>query len=296
MTSTECRGPAAHHVGLTAAVIAVLVAVAPSAASFATTAVPAEQAFPARTAVPLEAPIDDLDARIASARAALASAEGRVLDDAARSALASELEEAAAVLADARAARTWPLGAQKAGELTAMAADAAAAVRGLDTEVASLEVAVGDWEAEQDRIAAEQEAARVAAERARPAAAGAASGTGAGGAASGAAHVEQIWTAGGQGEIDACRGSVDVPGIASYLGAAFYAAEHWSCGGSTWSGLGAGALVEFPGYGVYRVAGVVSGLAYGSDASAIPAGYAGYYQTCIGGSGSNMAVWLLAPA
>jgi hypothetical protein len=112
-------------------------------------------------------------------------------------------------------------------------------------------------------------------------------------AAVGGVHIEGIWTSGGQAEIDACRGAVNVAPVASYLGGAFYAAEHWSCGGSAWGGIGVGALVEFSGYGTYQVAGRIGGLSYGSDASVLPGGYAGYYQTCVGGSSSNMTVWLL---
>ncbi len=166
-------------------------------------------------------------------------------------------------------------------------------------KVTDVNEAVKAWEAEQARLAAEA-AARAAAEAAQAAKA-AQSARGARGSSAAATtskhHVEKIWTAGGQGEIDACRGSVNVSAIANYLGAAFYAAEHWGCGGSSWGKIGIGSTISVPGHGEYRVAGIHSGLVYGqSSANDIPRGYAGYYQTCVGGSNRNMAVWLLQPA
>ena len=159
--------------------------------------------------------------------------------------------------------------------------------------MATVATAVAAWETEQARIAAAQEAARQAAEAAARAPARVRTAGAVAGAVATGPYVERIWAAGGQAEIDACRGSVNVSGIAGYLGAAFYAAEHWSCGGRAWSGLGTGSLVSFPGYGLYEVSGRVGGLAYGADASVLPAGYDGYYQTCVSGSASNMTVWLL---
>lgn len=222
-----------------------------------------------------------------------ASAE-RVLDDAVRTELQASITHAEEVAQQARNSVVWP------GESIAdvAAADAAAlteASGALETQLAQLETAVEAWEAEQARLEAEAEAARQAA----AAAAAAANARGrqsvprAAVAGLGLAHAEGIWTSGGQAQIDACRGSVNVSGIAGYLGGGFYAAEHWSCGGSAWGGIGVGALVEFPGYGVYQVAGRLGGLSYGANASVLPKGYAGYYQTCIGGSGSNMTVWML---
>lgn len=239
--------------------------------------------------------IDGLEAAVVAATAARAAAEGRVLGEAPRATLTARVELAERALGAADAVLVWPDASLRPG----VAADA---VLSLDEAEGALAVAQEDlataveaWEAEQARIAAE-EAARAAA----AAAAAAAPRTRVVGptaaAGSAVAHIEGIWTSGGQAEIDACRGSVNVPVVAGYLGGAFYAAEHWGCGGSAWGRIGTGSLVEFPGYGTFRVAGIVSGLAYGSNASAVPGGYAGYYQTCIGGSSSNMAVWLLQRA
>ncbi|QNO36457.1 hypothetical protein H4J02_07895 [Protaetiibacter sp. SSC-01] len=240
-----------------------------------------------------------LEAELADAAAAHEAADGRVLDDAVRVALTSEIELAHQALVDARSLLVWPEESLRAGLTEAallLVEEGEAALVAAQEELAT---AVAAWEAEQARIAAE-EAARAAAAAAAAAPharwVGASRGAAPASVAGGVAHVEGIWTSGGQGQIDACRGSVNVPQIAGYLGGAFYAAEHWGCGGSAWGRIGAGSLVEFSGYGTYRVAGVVSGLVYGADASAIPRGYAGYYQTCIGGSGSNMAVWLLERA
>ncbi|MFT4283256.1 MAG: hypothetical protein QM598_00305 [Protaetiibacter sp.] len=275
---------------LAAAVVVAVVVLAPVSDVSAEPASGARASLaPTASLATLVERLDELDATVHSSRAALVAADGHVLEETTRTALASELERADAALLESRAVLVWPPGSQPSGALDEVAVAVSGQVQALGERVAAVTDAVAAWEAEQARIAAEQEAARAAAAAARTRVAAG------GGRApvSGVAHVEGIWTSGGQAEIDACRGSVNVPGIAGYLGASFYAAEHWSCGGSAWGRIGAGAMVQFPGYGTYRVAGVVSGLAYGSDASVVPGGYAGYYQTCIGGSGSNMAVWLL---
>ena len=262
------------------------------AASYTTDAVASEQGL-------LVASIEALDAELAAARTAHEEADGRVLDEDARTALASEIETAEQTTREARALLAWPEAALPAGVAESTAASVDESLASLTAAGEELTAAVEAWEVEQERIAAEEAAraaaAAAAASWAQPRSASAGGAVGAAGPA--VAHVEGIWTSGGQGQIDACRGSVNVSAIAGYLGGAFYAAEHWGCGGSAWGRIGSGSLVEFPGYGTFRVAGIVSGLVYGvSDASAIPRGYAGYYQTCIGGSGSNMAVWLLQRA
>jgi len=276
---------------LHAAVVVAVVVLTPVAEVSAEPASGARASLaPTASLPPLVERLDELDATAHSARAALVASDGHVLEETTRTALASELERADAALLESRAVLVWPPGSQPSGALDEVAVAVSGQVHALGERVAAVTDAVAAWEAEQARIAAEQEAARAAA------AAAARTRVAAGGGrapVSGVAHVEGIWTSGGQAEIDACRGSVNVPGIAGYLGASFYAAEHWSCGGSAWGRIGAGAMVQFPGYGTYRVAEVVSGLVYGSEASVVPGGYAGYYQTCIGGSGSNMAVWLL---
>jgi hypothetical protein len=214
----------------------------------------------------------------------------RVLDESSRVQLRAAITRATQVAERVRTSVVWPGTTLEA----TVAADAVAldhASVALASAVSGVDDAVTAWEAEQARLAeaeAARQAAAAAAAAARQAGAPRAAPAGVAGV-----HIESIWTSGGQPEIDACRGSVNVSAVASYLGAGFYAAEHWSCGGSAWRGIGTGSLVEFAGYGTYRVAGLVGGLSYGVDASVLPAGYAGYYQTCIGGSSSNMTVWLL---
>jgi hypothetical protein len=233
-----------------------------------------------------------LEAASANARTAWEQSADRVLDEGARTELSTAIANAERVADEVRHRVVWP-GETPEATLAADTAALEGASSSLDSGLAQVNDAVAAWEAEQARLAAEAaaEAARQAA--AAAAARGGSRGGGAAPAGSGVAHIEGIWTSGGQAEIDACRGSVNVSPVASYLGAAFYAAEHWSCGGSAWGRIGVGGVVEFPGYGTYQVAGLIGGLSYGADASVLPAGYAGYYQTCIGGSSSNMTVWLL---
>ncbi|PZQ91480.1 MAG: hypothetical protein DI534_00360 [Leifsonia xyli] len=237
--------------------------------------------------------LDELRSATAAATDELDASEGKVLDETARTGLAQALREADAVVVAAQQQLIWPDGALPAASGEAVYADLADVGASVDAGVTAVTESVDAWTAEQARLAAEEEARR-AAERAAASRPGVARAAAPAGATGGLAVIESIWTSGGQAEIDACRGSVDMPDIASYLGGGFYAAEHWRCGGSAWGGVGAGAIVQFPGYGVYQVVGRVGGLVYGVDASAVPAGYDGYYQTCIGGSSSNMTVWLLS--
>lgn len=248
---------------------------------------PGEQLVHARAAAKLRV----LEQARSAAQLVWDDSADRVLDESPRVQLHAAITRATQVAERVRTSVVWPGTTVEA----TVAADAVAldhASVALASAVSGVDDAVAAWEAEQARLAAEAEAARQAAAAAAAAArqAGAPRAAPAGVAG---VHIESIWTSGGQPEIDACRGSVNVAAVASYLGAGFYAAEHWPCGGSAWRGIGTGSLVEFAGYGTYRVAGLVGGLSYGVDASALPAGYAGYYQTCIGGSSSNMTVWLL---
>jgi len=231
-----------------------------------------------------------LEARASAGRVAWTTADGQLLAAGQRDALATSLAEAATLLGDPRRILD--------------AVDEAAAERYLDElraaggrigqEMTRLGDEIVNWHAAQTRLAAQRAAERAAQKTSRPAPRSSPAGSVT--ASAPRARTERIWTTGGQAQIDRCRGAVDVTGLAAYLGGDFYAAEHWRCGGSAWSGIRSGAVVTFPGYGTYRVVGRVGGLAYGADATAIPSGYAGYYQTCIGGSSSNMTVWLLARA
>lgn len=236
--------------------------------------------------------IQELSRAASAAAAAWEDTADRVLDDAVRASVHQAIAHADGLAQGARYRVVWP-GERAEDVAAALTRELDEASAALAAQLAELEEAVAAWEAEQARLEAEAEAARQAAAEAAAAAARVHAGAPRAVAGSGVAHVEGIWTSGGQAQIDACRGSVNVGAVASYLGGAFYAAEHWSCGGSAWGGIGVGALVEFPGYGVYRVDGRIGGLSYGADASVLPAGYGAYYQTCIGGSASNMTVWLL---
>lgn len=232
-----------------------------------------------------------LRTRVEDARHALVASEGRVLDDAARTELGDTIRKAQDAVREAQL-----LGAIAAPGAMPDPGTGVTKLRalGVDLEAATVSVgtAVAAWETEQARIAAAQEAARLAAEAA--AASRARVTTSAVGAAGVAGpYVEGIWTSGGQAEIDACRGSVNLPDVAGYLGGGFYAAEHWSCGGRAWSAIETGSLVSFPGYGLFEVVGRVGGLPSGSYASSLPGGYDGYYQTCMNGDVNNLHVWLL---
>jgi len=239
---------------------------------------------------PVNAPIAKLEAGIAKAKDALTASHGRVLDESTRTrldALIRSSDEAVRfgrMLAAISAPGTMPDFSASLG------ATQTELVGEIESAIATVEAAVVAWEAVQARIAAEKEAARLAAEAAARAPARSRTAVAAVGAGP---HTEGIWTSGGQAEIDACRGSVNLSDIAGYLGGSFYAAEHWSCGGRVWAGIGTGELVSFPGFGLYQVAGRVGGLPAGSFASSLPSGYDGYYQTCMNGNTNNLYVWLL---
>jgi hypothetical protein len=92
-----------------------------------------------------------------------------------------------------------------------------------------------------------------------------------------AGYVENVWAAGFQTQVDACRGGVDL--TAAYgvptIG------ERWGCGGSRFPT--AGTIVRLTGIraGLYRVGPVVAVLdAYRDSPADIPRGYALLYQTC----------------
>jgi hypothetical protein len=90
-----------------------------------------------------------------------------------------------------------------------------------------------------------------------------------------------VWTAGFQDQVNACRGGVDM--TARY--GMRIVGEHWSCGGSSFPTY-AGAIVRFTGLdaGTYRVIGLVATLdAYTAHTSQVPHNYAMLYQTCRGG-------------
>jgi len=286
-----------RHIVLVLAVVAVLIAAfarpIDTRAAVTMDVVVSDAATTQQVRASTAAKLSTLEAAVASAQSAWESSDDRVLDEAARTKLQTAITDAQQAVEEVRTGVVWP-GTALETAAAAAAATIADAKATLASGVTDVDDAVAAWEAEQARLAAEAEAARRAAAAAATAAAARAAAPRHSAVAGGAGmHLESIWTSGGQAQLDACRGAVNVSPVASYLGAGFYAAEHWSCGGSAWGGIGTGALVEFAGYGTYQVAGRIGGLSYGVDASVLPGGYAGYYQTCVGGSSSNMTVWLL---
>lgn len=247
-------------------------------------------------------------AALAAAQTVLDDSEGHVLDESPREALASVISNTKTMLAqaDTRASllnvnlkhayegvyRTANDGGDAAeiqevvfavesltGEFPDVTVD-------LDAEIGAVQEAVAAWTAEQERLAAE-EAARQAA---------AAAGRQTHSPSGSASLTENIWTSGGQAEVDACRGSVNWLPATAYTGGDFYAMEHWGCGGSAWKNVGVGSRITVTGTanGLYEVVGTVGGLVYGStDLGAVPQGYDGYFQTCFGGSNKNMTVFLM---
>ncbi|WP_350348904.1 hypothetical protein ABIQ69_02905 [Agromyces sp. G08B096] len=225
-----------------------------------------------RVAAVQRAAEDALSSAVADAEAAVAEASAKVD--------ASELANALPRLRATDASPTELRAA--AGELAEIAA--------------RLRAAIAAYDAEQQRLAAEAaaaEAARAAEAAADDAASdgdspwsgpsGGAGGIPAGG--TGVDHVEYVYGWGDQSAVDACAGSVffDVYGGAGL-------AEHWHCGGSefpTW----AGAIIEIPGYGLYRSEGIAAVLdAYVNTTEDLPTGFDLFYQTCLGGDTSRLAI------
>ena len=107
--------------------------------------------------------------------------------------------------------------------------------------------------------------------------------------ASGAAPVDYsavVWTAGWQGEIDACRGAVDV---GDHYGTPVIA-EHWFCGGSFFPGEGSTITLTGAVTGTFRVGPVAVVLNAATDnAASIPHGFDLLYQTCRDGSSATMS-------
>lgn len=105
----------------------------------------------------------------------------------------------------------------------------------------------------------------------------------------GAASVDYsavVWTAGWQGEIDACRGAVDV---GDHYGTPVIA-EHWFCGGSLFPGEGSTITLTGAVTGTFRVGPVAVVLNAATDnAAAIPHGFDLLYQTCRDGSSATMS-------
>ena len=265
-----------------------------------------------------------------AARAALADSAGRVLAESARTELAAGIRATADKVDRADAAvdtanrlvgdhrttgsyfsasadfvtATALLRVEVDDDLVALSDDLAAATQAVTDAVAA-------WQAEQERLAAEEAARVAAAEAARVAAESAAAeeaaretaaadgGGSAGGAsasptaagAAGAATLDKhVWTSGFQNEIDACNGAVDV--TARYGVAVI--AEHWSCGGSGFPA--SGSVISLTGIrsGSYLVGGVAAVLnAHTQGTSDVPRGYDLLYQTCINGSDSAMSFTVL---
>jgi hypothetical protein len=121
----------------------------------------------------------------------------------------------------------------------------------------------------QDEQAAEEAAAAAAAEAAAAQTAR---------ATVASASTVNVWTAGWQAQINACRGGVD---ITAHYGTPTVA-QHWGCGGSSFP-TAADTIVRFAGLdaGIYRVIGVVAVLdVYMAKTNQLPRGYNMLFQTC----------------
>lgn len=230
-----------------------------------------------------QARFDELLAGRDAARVALDDSAGTVLDESAREALAAALEESDEREADAQAELTAAgelLDRARAADRSVLAlgapqreaADAVGAqefpglerfaesVDALDEPVAAVAVAVGAWQAEQERILRER-------------------------------YTNHVWASGWHPELDACQGSVDV---SAHYGISAIA-EHWSCGGKDFPDE-PGTLITLTGVhaGTYRVEGIVKMLDQNTATTAdLPRGYDLVYQTCQNGQSSTMSITAL---
>ena len=280
-------------------------------------------AFTAQRRAQTEA-IGRATAALDSAGRTLADSAGRVLDDTCRTALADGIRALEAVVA--RVGRAVDQANQlvdshrsSGSYFSASAEFGQAADRLPDDGVEALDLltdqvsaaggsvtaAVLVWQADQDRLAAEESARSAAAEAARLAAeaeaavavnagrttANSTSGSNGTDTSAAAATVDKyVWTNGFQSEIDACNGAVDVTGN---YGVAVIA-EHWSCGGSWFPGSGSVITLSGVRSGTYRVGGVAAVLNANTQGTGdVPRGYDLLYQTCIDGSNSTMSFTVL---
>jgi len=100
-----------------------------------------------------------------------------------------------------------------------------------------------------------------------------------------------VWTTGGQTEVDACKGPVDM--TAAY--GVPVIGEHWFCGGSDFPTTD-GTIITLTGTqaGKWRIGGVAATLnKQTQDTRAIPRGNDLMYQTCRNGSNTTMTFTLL---
>jgi hypothetical protein len=272
------------------------------------------------------ASVDATTTLIAESQKIVDDADGKVLDEAARDALVTEIDRATSLVGVANQEQKQTSAAVKslkpepdmfgrthaasAKELARYRFESASHLTGVAEPLAAADAAVtgavAAWQTEQDRIAAEAaaaEAARVvAAQAAADRAAAAASrsrgssrdasapysGGTAAAPSSSASYTKNVWTSGFQSEINACRGAVDV--TANYGTTAI--AEHWSCGGRSFP-TSAGTIVTLTGVfsGTYRIVGIVAILNLATNTTAdVPHGYDMIYQTCINGSSARMSL------
>ncbi|MEO6200895.1 MAG: hypothetical protein ABIX44_07015 [Cryobacterium sp.] len=164
--------------------------------------------------------------------------------------------------------------------------------------VRAVNIAVVAWRAEQKRLAAAKaraaRAARalsvtVARARLHSRAIVAPARPGRSTPARAAKYTKNVWTAGWQAQIDACRGAVDLTG---HYGVRVIA-EHWGCGGSRFPRSG---TVRLSGRyaGTYTVGRIVAVLDVRSQGTRnVPRGYGLLYQTCLNGSNATMAFRVL---
>ncbi|WP_104170604.1 hypothetical protein [Cryobacterium sp. M23] len=100
-----------------------------------------------------------------------------------------------------------------------------------------------------------------------------------------------VWTSGGQTEIDACKGPVDLTPVYGLP----VIGEHWFCGGSEFP-TKEGTVITLTGTqaGRWSIGGVAATLnKQTQDTRAIPRGYELMYQTCRNGSNTTMTFTLL---
>jgi hypothetical protein len=242
------------------------------------------------------AAIESADRDIASAEEALSQSDGKVLDEAARDALATKLtttksdrDAAQERLASWRAVRLNlfqydDLDFSTAAVILTARAPIALIIN-LESDIAAVSGAVELWEEEQARIA---EQGRLEAERVSVAAENARTATGKPAPTTSttprdSVYSKNVWTSGWQAEIDACKGAVDI--TSKYDLAVI--AEHTNCGGGSFPSA-SGTIVKLTGVraGTYRILGVVATLPSTSGSSQIPRGYDLLFQVC--GSGKTI--------
>jgi hypothetical protein len=227
--------------------------------------------------------IAEASTKLTAADRVLASSHGRTLEETTRAALADRIRRAEQVLAAARIElanltpadlgtvykKGSPEGLQEAAsdvqhaKLTAIRGIAGSVTDVVDAQ-SKVAAAVTSWNAHRNAAAA----AKVRA----------------------SAHVEHVWAAGFQTQVNACRGSVvltkqyGVPTIG----------ERWDCGGSQFAKQGQYVRLTGLMSGLYRVGRVAAVLDASVNTSLdVPRGYQLLYQTCRNDNSHTMTFTVL---